>query len=204
MTERRIKVVIAEDQRMVLGALAALLSLESDIDVVAQADNGTEAIALVREHQPDVLITDVEMPGLSGLDVARELKDASQTRVIVLTNFARAGYLRRALEAGVKGYVLKAQPAEELAEAVRRVQRGLRVIDPQLAAEAWGAELDPLTSRQREILQLATEGASTADIAARLGISAGTVRNYLSEAILKLGAANRIDAARIARAKGWL
>jgi len=202
MTEQKISVVIAEDQRMVLGALAALLSLESDIDVVAQASDGTAALALVREHRPDVLITDVEMPGMSGLDVARLLQ--GQTRVIVLTNFARAGYLRRALEAGVTGYVLKAQPADELADAVRRVHRGLRVIDPQLAAESWSADADPLTARQREILLLATEGASTADIAARLGISAGTVRNYLSEAILKLGAANRIDAARIARGKGWL
>jgi len=202
MTSNKIRVVIAEDQRMVLGALAALLSLENDIDVVAQASDGTAALAMVREHQPDVLITDVEMPGTSGLEVAAALQ--GKTRVIVLTNFARAAYLRRALEAGVSGYVLKAQPADELADAVRRVHRGLRVIDPQLAAESWSADVDPLTARQREILQLATEGASTANIAARLGISAGTVRNYLSEAILKLGAANRIDAARIARGKGWL
>jgi two-component system response regulator DesR len=204
MTAHKIRVVIAEDQRMVLGALAALLSLEDDIEVVAQASDGTAALAMVREHQPDVLITDVEMPLLSGLDVARLLQGQTQARVIVLTNFARAGYLRRALEAGVSGYVLKAQPANELADAVRRVHRGMRVIDPQLAAESWSSEVDPLTARQREILQLATEGASTADIGARLGISPGTVRNYLSEAILKLGAANRIDAARIARSKGWL
>lgn len=204
MSGTRINVVIAEDQRMVLGALAALLSLERDVEVVAQATDGHAALAMVREHRPDVLITDVEMPGLSGLDVARALQTEAQTRVIVLTNFARAGYLRRALEAGVSGYVLKAQPAEELADAVRRVHRGLRVIDPQLAAESWGGDTDPLTPRQREILQLATEGASTAGIAARLGISAGTVRNYLSEAISKLGAENRIDAARIARGKGWL
>jgi two-component system response regulator DesR len=204
VSENKIRVVIAEDQRMVLGALAALLSLEPDIEVAAQATNGHAALAMVREHRPDMLITDVEMPGLSGLDVARALQTEAQTRVIVLTNFARDGYLRRALEAGVSGYVLKAQPAEELAGAVRRVHRGLRVIDPQLAAESWGGDADPLTPRQREILQLATEGASTAGIAARLGISAGTVRNYLSEAIAKLGAANRIDAARIARGKGWL
>jgi two-component system response regulator DesR len=121
-----------------------------------------------------------------------------------LTNFARAGYLRRALEAGVSGYVLKAQPADELADAVRRVHRGLRVIDPQLAAESWSSDVDPLTARQREILQLATEGVSTADIAVRRGIAGGTVRNYLSEAIVKLGAANRIEAAQIARRKGWL
>jgi two-component system response regulator DesR len=204
MTADKIRVVIAEDQRMVLGALAALLSLEDDIDVVAQASDGTAAIAMVREHQPDVLITDVEMPLMSGLDVARLLRGQTQARVIVLTNFARAGYLRRALEAGVSGYVLKAQPANELADAVRRVHRGMRVIDPKLAAESWTGGPDPLTPRQREILQLATEGASTASIAAQLGISAGTVRNYLSEAILKLGAANRIEAARIARDKGWL
>jgi two-component system response regulator DesR len=204
MTAHKIRVVIAEDQRMVLGALAALLSLEDDIEVVAQAADGTGALAMVREHQPDVLITDVEMPLMSGLDVARLLQGQTAARVIVLTNFARAGYLRRALEAGVSGYVLKAQPANELADAVRRVHRGLRVIDPQLAAESWSGDADPLSPRQREILQLATEGVSTADIAARLGLSAGTIRNYLSEAILKLGAANRIDAARIARGKGWL
>ena len=189
---------------MVLGALAALLSLESDIEVVAQACNGTEALALVLAHLPDVLITDVEMPGATGLDVALQLQGQSRTKVIVLTNFARAGYLRRALEAGVSGYVLKAQPANELADAVRRVHRGQRVIDPKLAAESWSGGTDPLTARQREILQLATEGASTANIASRLGISAGTVRNYLSEAILKLGARNRIEAAQIARSKGWL
>jgi two-component system response regulator DesR len=204
MSAVRIRVVLAEDQRMVLGALAALLFLEGDIDVVAQASDGTEALTMVRAHQPDVLITDVEMPGMSGLDVAQQLKDQTRTKVIVLTNFARTGYLRRALEAGVSGYVLKAQPADELADAVRRVQRGLRVIDPQLAAESWSGAPDPLTSRQRQILQLTTEGASTARIAVQLGISAGTVRNYLSEAILKLGAGNRIEAARIARRKGWL
>jgi two-component system, NarL family, response regulator DesR len=204
VTADRIRVVLAEDQRMVLGALAALLSLEEDIEVVAQASDGTAALAMVRERRPHVLITDVEMPGMSGLEVARLLHGQTQTRVIVLTNFARAGYLRRALEAGVSGYVLKAQPAHELADAVRRVHRGLRVIDPQLAAESWSGGVDPLTPRQREILRLATEGASTAGIAAQLGISAGTVRNYLSEAILKLGAANRIEAAHIARGKGWL
>jgi len=171
---------------------------------VASGPSGNAALAAVREHKPDVFITDVEMPLMSGLDVARLLKGQTQARIIVLTNFARAGYLRRALEAGVSGYVLKARPAGELAEAVRRVHQGLRVIDPQLAAESWSCDADPLTPRQREILQLATEGASTARIAERLGISAGTVRNYLSEAILELGAANRIEAARIAREKGWL
>jgi two-component system, NarL family, response regulator DesR len=198
-----IRVVIAEDQSMVLGALAALLALERDIEVVAQATNGVEALAAIEAHAPDILITDVEMPELSGLDVAAQLRNRTGIRVIVLTTFARSGYLRRALEAGVSGYLLKARPARELADAVRRVNQGLRVIDPQLAAESWG-DPDPLTDRQREVLRLSTEGISTAEIATRLALSAGTVRNYLSEAIAKLGAGNRIEAARIARSKGWL
>lgn len=200
---RKIRVVIAEDQTMVLGALAALLALESDIDVVAQAADGDQAIEAVRRCQPDVLITDIEMPNLSGLDAASRLRGEGRTRVIVLTTFARSGYLRRALEGGVFGYLLKARPARELADAVRRVHQGLRVIDPALAAESW-SDPDPLTDRQREVLRLTTEGMATAGIARRLGLSSGTVRNYLSEAIAKLGAANRIEAARIARAKGWL
>jgi two-component system response regulator DesR len=198
-----IRVVIAEDQTMVLGALAALLALEHDIEVVAQATNGVEALAAIDAHTPDILITDVEMPELSGLDVAARLRNCKGTRIIVLTTFARSGYLRRALEVGVSGYLLKARPARELADAVRRVHQGLRVIDPQLAAESWG-DPDPLTDRQREVLRLSTEGISTADIAKRLALSGGTVRNYLSEAIAKLGAGNRIEAARIARSKGWL
>lgn len=204
MTERRIRVVIAEDQRMVLGALAALLSLEHDIEVAAQAADGGAALALVRERSPDVLVTDVEMPGMSGLEVARSLQGRARTRVIVLTSFARAGYLRRALEAGVSGYLLKSQPASDLAVAIRQVHQGLRVIDPRLAAEVWNGDPDPLTRRQREILQLATLGISTDGIGTRLGITGATVRNHLSEAIMKLGAANRIEAARIARSKGWL
>jgi two-component system response regulator DesR len=200
---RRIRVVLAEDQSMVLGALATLLDLERDIEVVAQVVDGEQAIAAVRQHAPDILITDIEMPGLSGLDAAAQLKGHAATRVIVLTTFARAGYLRRALDAGVFGYLLKARPARELADAVRRVHQGQRVIEPKLAAESWG-EPDPLTDRQREVLRLTTDGMATADIAARLGLSAGTVRNYLSEAIAKLGAANRIEAAKIAKAKGWL
>lgn len=198
-----IRVVIAEDQTMVLGALAALLELERDIEVVAQAADGEQAIAAVRLHEPDVLITDIEMPKLSGLEVASRIRRECKARVIVLTTFARSGYLRRALEAGVFGYLLKARPARELANAVRRVQQGQRVIDPELAAESW-SDPDPLTDRQREVLRLTTEGIATAEIARRLGLSSGTVRNYLSEAIAKLGASNRIDAARIARGKGWL
>jgi len=200
--QQRIRVVIAEDQEMVLGALAALLGMEGDIVVVAQARNGKQAIEAVRAHAPDVLITDIEMPEMTGLEAARTLKGSS-TRVIMVTTFARPGYLRRAMEAGATGYLLKARPARELADAVRRIHQGLRVIDPELATEALG-DSDPLTDRERQVLRLAADGVSTGDVAKALGLSAGTVRNYLSEAIDKLGASNRIDAARIARGKGWL
>lgn len=201
---KAIRVVIAEDQGMVLGALAALLEIESDIAVVGQFRNGKEALAAVLAQKPDVFITDIEMPEMTGLDVAAELKRRrTPTRVIILTTFARAGYLRRALEAGASGYLLKDMRAEELADAVRRVQRGLRVIDPELAAEAW-VEPDPLTDRERQVLRLAGDGMASTDIAGELGLSEGTVRNYLSEAISKMGASNRVEAARIARTKGWL
>ncbi|MDR3748537.1 MAG: response regulator transcription factor [Acidobacteriota bacterium] len=201
----KIWVVIAEDQAMVLGALAALLEMEDDIEVVARARSGDEALQAVLQHRPDVFITDIEMPTLSGLEVAAELKRRNvAVRVVILTTFARAGYLRRALDAGASGYLLKDMPAEQLAEAVRRVHHGLRVIDPQLAAEAWTDEPDPLTERERQVLRLAGEGVASLDIANQLNLSEGTVRNYLSEAISKLGAANRVEAARIARTKGWL
>ena len=203
-SRKQIRVVIAEDQGMVLGALAALLEIEGDITVVARAKNGKEALRAVLTHKPDVFITDIEMPEMTGLDVAAELKRLHKdTRVIILTTFARAGYLRRALDAGASGYLLKDMRAEELAEAVRRVQQGLRVIDPELATEAWG-DPDPLTDRERQVLRLAGDGVTSLDIANDLGLSEGTVRNYLSEAISKLGAANRTEAARIARTKGWL
>jgi two-component system response regulator DesR len=201
---KAIRVVIAEDQGMVLGALAALLEIEGDIAVVGQLRNGKEALAAVLAQKPDVFITDIEMPEMTGLDVAAELKRRrTGTRVIILTTFARAGYLRRALEAGASGYLLKDMRAEELADAVRRVQRGLRVIDPELAAEAW-VEPDPLTDRERQVLRLAGDGMASTDIAGELGLSEGTVRNYLSEAISKMGASNRVEAARLARTKGWL
>ena len=201
---KAIRVIVAEDQGMVLGALAALLEIEGDISVVAKARNGKEALTAVLTHKPDVFITDIEMPEMTGLDVAAELKRRRcATRVIILTTFARAGYLRRALEAGASGYLLKDMRAEELADAVRRVQQGLRVIDPELATEAW-AEPDPLTDRERQVLRLAGDGMASGDIAVKLGLSEGTVRNYLSEAISKLGANNRVEAARIARTKGWL
>ena len=200
----KIRVIIAEDQSMVLGALAALLESEGDIEVVGQARNGLEALKMVRLHKPDLLLTDIEMPEMSGLELAAELKrQESPVRVIILTTFARAGYLRRALDSGASGYLLKDSPASELAGAVRRVRSGMRAIAPELAAEAWG-ESDPLTDRERQILRLAGEGISSADIAVKFRLSEGAVRNYLSEAMSKLGANNRVEAARIARQKGWL
>jgi two-component system response regulator DesR len=202
---REIRVVLAEDQGMVQGALAVLLGIEPDIEVVAAANDGEEALRAIGKHRPGVLVTDIEMPKLTGLELAgrvRELYPA--TRVLILTTFARPGYLRRAMDAGALGYVLKDRPSTELADAVRRVYRGLRVVDPALAAEAWSAEVDPLSDREREILRRAGEGESTAELARSLRLTDGTVRNYLSEAISKLGAHNRAEAARLARAKGWL
>jgi two-component system, NarL family, response regulator DesR len=200
-----VRVVLAEDQAMVLGALSALLELESDISVVASIANGREALDAVVRLSPDVLVTDIEMPIMTGLELAASLRNSHpRVRTIILTTFARPGYLRRALDAGARGYLLKDRPAAELADAVRRVHRGLRVVDPALAAEAWNAELDPLTERERQILQRAGDGRSSTEIAGELHLSEGTVRNYLSEAIAKLGASNRVDAARIAHAKGWL
>jgi two-component system response regulator DesR len=203
--DKRIRVLLAEDQTMLRGALAALLELEADIHVVGQAANGREAQRLARELAPDVVVTDIEMPEMTGLEFAAALKESgSKARVIILTTFARPGYLRRALDAGARGYLLKERPASELAEAIRRVHAGLRAVDPALAAEAWSADADPLSDRERKILQRAGDGRSSAEIAAEMRLSEGTVRNYLSEAIAKLGAANRVDAARIARARGWL
>lgn len=203
-----IRVVVAEDQAMVRGALAALLELEDDLRVVAQAPDGEAALAATREHEPDLLVTDIEMPGLGGLELAAAVRDANHgrqypTRVVILTTFARQGYLRRALEAGVQGYLLKDAPAARLADALRRVHAGGRAIDPELAVEAWGAD-DPLTDRERQVLRLAAEGSSSAAIASALNLAEGTVRNYLSEAIGKVGASNRVEAARIARENGWL
>jgi two-component system response regulator DesR len=199
-----VRVVIAEDQAMVRGALAALLAIGGGIDVVGQAQNGREAVELVAKLLPDVLLTDIEMPELTGLEVAAELRRRKlPVKVAILTTFARAGYLRRALDAGVSGYLLKDAPSTMLADAIRRIKAGARVIDPQLAAEAW-TEADPLTDRERQVLRYAGEGDSSAEIAGRLKLSEGTVRNYLSEAINKLGASNRTEAARIARQKGWL
>ncbi|MFT4257682.1 MAG: response regulator transcription factor [Pseudoxanthomonas sp.] len=199
-----IRILLAEDQAMVRGALAALLGLENDIDVLAAVADGESAWRELQRLQPDVLVTDIEMPGLTGLELAQRIqRHELPTKVVIVTTFARAGFLRRALDAGVAGYLLKDAPAEKLAEALRQVVRGGRAIDPQLAIEAWG-EADPLNDRERQVLRLAGEGASAGDIAERLHLSQGTVRNYLSECIGKLGAANRIEAYRIARQKGWL
>jgi two-component system, NarL family, response regulator DesR len=171
---------------------------------VGQAGDGREALELAHRLAPDVVVTDIEMPRLSGLELAAELRAAGlRARVVIVTTFARAGYLRRALEAGASGYLLKDGPAAELAAAVRRVHAGGRAISPELAAEAW-TERDPLTDRERQVLRLAGEGRTGAEIAAELHLSEGTVRNYLSEAIGKLGAGNRVEAARFAREKGWL
>jgi two-component system response regulator DesR len=199
-----ITVVIAEDQSMVLGALAALLEIERDLRVVGQAKNGREALQLTLKQTPQVVLTDIEMPEMTGLELAAEIKQRGlPSRVIILTTFARPGYLRRAMQAGAAGYLLKDSPAAALADAIRRVAAGQRVIAPELATEAWSEE-DPLTDRERQVLRLAAEGSTGLEIAATLRLSEGTVRNYLSEAISKLGAGNRVEAARIARMKGWL
>ena len=199
-----IRVLLAEDQAMVRGALTALLKLEPDIDVVGAAADGEEAWRAIQQLKPDLVVTDIEMPGLTGIELAQRVQRYElPSKVVIVTTFARAGFLRRALDAGVSGYLLKDAPAEQLADALRKVHRGGRAIDPQLAVEAW-SEADPLNDRERQVLRLAGEGLSAGDIAARLNLSQGTVRNYLSEAIGKLGVGNRIEAYRLARQKGWL
>jgi two-component system response regulator DesR len=199
-----IRVLLAEDQAMVRGALTALLKLEPDIDVVGAAADGEEAWRAIQQLKPDLVVTDIEMPGLTGIELAQRVQRYElASKVVIVTTFARAGFLRRALDAGVSGYLLKDAPAEQLADALRKVHRGGRAIDPQLAVEAW-SEADPLNDRERQVLRLAGEGLSAGDIATRLNLSHGTVRNYLSEAIGKLGVGNRIEAFRLARQKGWL
>lgn len=199
-----IRIVLAEDQTLLLGALGALLDLEQDFQVVGRAGTGDQAQQLIEREQPDLVISDIEMPSLTGLELADWLRqNHAGIKVLILTTFARPGYLRRALEAGVAGYLLKDTPAEKLAGAVRRILRGERVIDPDLALTAFDAK-DPLTMRERQVLRLAGEGLSNAEIGKRLHLAEGTVRNYLSEAIGKLGAENRVEAHRIARDQGWL
>ncbi|MEN1926518.1 response regulator transcription factor [Luteimonas qiangzhengi] len=199
-----IRILLAEDQAMVRGALSALLGLEPDIEVLGACADGESAWRELQRLKPDLLVTDIEMPGLTGLELAQRIqRHELPIKVVIVTTFARSGYLRRALDAGVSGYLLKDAPAEELAEALRKVQGGARAIDPQLALEAW-SEADPLSDRERQVLRLAGEGRSAGEIATQLHLSQGTVRNYLSEAIGKLGVGNRIEAYRLARQKGWL
>lgn len=189
---------------MVRGALSALLSFEADIEVIATCADGMSAWQEAQRLKPDVIVTDIEMPQLSGLELAQRIQQhALSSKVVIVTTFARAGYLRRALDAGVCGYLLKDAPAEQLSAAIRTIHRGGRIIDPQLAVEAW-TEPDPLNERERQVLRLAGEGLSAGEIAVKLSLSHGTVRNYLSEAIGKLGVGNRIEAYRLARQKGWL
>lgn len=200
-----IRVMIVEDQAMVRGALAALLALERDLHIVAECADAESALEQITESTPDVVLMDVELPGMNGIDAIARIKNQSpETGCIVLTTFGRPGYLRSALDAGAVGFLVKDAPASELANAIRQVHAGGRVIDPDLAMAALTLGANPLTPRQRDVLRLTLLGRSVADMAADLSLSEGTVRNYLSEAISTVGAANRIDAARIAEAQGWL
>ncbi len=200
-----IRVLLAEDQAMVRGALSALLSLEEDIEVVAGVARGDEVVPTALETRPDVALLDIEMPGGGGLSASQALHERLPAcRVVILTTFGRSGYLRRAMESGATGFLLKDAPATELAVAIRRVMAGERVVDPELALMALSEGNNPLTSREREVLATSLGGASIADIAARLFLSEGTVRNHLSVAMQKLGARNRMEAARLAEQRGWL
>ncbi|MGY1665590.1 response regulator [Geodermatophilus sp. SYSU D00696] len=200
-----IRVLVAEDQSMVRGALRALLELEPDITVVAEVGRGDEVLAAAREHHPDVALLDIEMPGRDGLEAARELAaELPAVRAVVLTTFGRPGFLRRAMEVGAAGFLVKDAPVAELARAIRAVVAGERVIDRQLAAAALAIGATPLSAREADVLREAADGATVADIARRLFLSEGTVRNYLSSAIGKTGARTRVEAARVAADKGWL
>ncbi|MDQ4502788.1 response regulator transcription factor [Sinomonas sp. ASV322] len=200
-----IRLLIADDQALVRGALAALLGLEPDLEVVAEVGRGDEVAAAVAQHRPDVAILDVEMPGIDGIAAAAAVRDvAPACRVLMVTTFGRPGYLRRAMQAGAAGFVVKDTPARQLADAVRRVASGLRVVDPALAAESLTAGDSPLTERETDVLRAASRGATIASIARELFLSEGTVRNYLSSAMGKTGASTRAEAARIAEENGWL
>lgn len=200
-----IRILLADDQALVRSALAALLELEDDFEVVAQVGRGDEVVAAARDQHPDVALLDIEMPGLDGLAAAAALSQEVPTcRVIIVTTFGRPGYLRRAMESGALGFVVKDAPAEQLADAIRRVSRGLRVVDPALAAATLAGGVSPLTARERDVLVAARDGTTVADIAGRLFLSEGTVRNYLSAAIAKTGVRNRVEAVRVADERGWL
>jgi two-component system response regulator DesR len=200
-----IRVLLAEDQALVRGALAALLQLEDDLQVVAEVSRGEDIVPAALEHRPDVALLDIEMPGGDGLSAAAALRERlPECRVVIVTTFGRSGYLRRAMESGAVGFLLKDAPAAELARAIRRVIAGERVVDPDLALAALSEGDNPLTPRERDVLSAALDGSSIAAIADRLVLSEGTVRNHLSAAIHKLGAHNRVEAAQLAQAKGWL
>jgi len=200
-----IRLLLADDQAMVRGALAALLGLEPDLEVVAEVGRGDEVVAAALAHQAQVALLDVEMPGLDGLSAARALRAAMpECRVLIVTTFGRPGYLRRAMEAGAAGFVVKDTPARQLADAVRRVHQGLRVVDPTLAAETLTSGASPLTGRETEVLAAARDGGTVADLARKLQLSSGTVRNHLSAAIGKTGARTRAEAVRLAEENGWL
>lgn len=200
-----IRLLLADDQALVRGALSALLGLEPDLEVVAEVGAGDEVLPAVLEHRPDVALLDVEMPGLDGIAATAEVRKAAPgTRVLIVTTFGRPGYLRRALQAGAAGFVVKDTPAAQLAEAVRRVHSGLRVVDPQLATDSLVAGESPLTQRETDVLRAARDGSSVSSIAAKLFLSEGTVRNHLSAAIGKTGAANRTEAVLTADNNGWL
>jgi two-component system response regulator DesR len=200
-----IRLLLAEDQGMMRSALALLLGLEPDIEVVAQVGRGDEVLAEALRHHPDIALLDIEMPGISGLQAAGSLRtELPECRVVILTTFGRPGYLRRAMDGGARGFLVKDAPVQELAAAVRRVLAGETVIDPALAAAALAAGPNPLTEREREVLAAAADGASVADLAARLHLSESTVRNYLSAAIGKTATRNRMEAVQAARAQGWL
>lgn len=200
-----IKVLLAEDQAMVRGALAALLTLEGDLQIVAEVGRGDEVVKAAQLSQPDVALLDIEMPGQDGLSAAAELhRQMPQCRIMILTTFGRPGYLRQAMQSGVVGFLLKDAPSAQLARAIRRAVAGERVVDPELAMAALSDGANPLTTRERSVLSASLNGASITEIATSLALSDGTVRNYLSEAIQKLGVHNRIEAARLAQERGWL
>ncbi|MDZ5473920.1 response regulator transcription factor [Bacillus sp. 31A1R] len=196
-----IRIVIAEDQQMLLGALGSLLNLEDDMEVVGKASNGEEAVSLVHQHQPDICIMDIEMPGKSGLEAAEELKGLG-CKVIILTTFARTGYFQRAIKAGVSGYLLKDSPSEELASSIRNIMTGKRIYAPELMDDFYGGE-NPLTDREKEVLELVADGKNTKEIAEQLSIKTGTVRNYISTILDKLEVTNRIEAITQSKEKGW-
>lgn len=200
-----IKILIADDQQLVREALGALLSLQPDLELVGTCGRGDEVLPLVQQTLPDVALLDIEMPGMTGIEVAAQLKEHKVAcRSLIVTTFGRPGYLSRALEAGASGFVVKDTPAAQLAETIRKVHAGLRVVDPALAAESFSVGSSPLTDRERQVLAGAEQGAAVSAIAQNLCLSQGTVRNHLSSAITKLEASNRFDAARLARERGWL